>query len=88
MVQPQSKQVVLMTLEVLFKLPKLPSENSSYTEGQRYMDNFLKRGGLEILEDLQENGNDEIYELSYGLMRDFFGEHLQDDLDNEDTKVA
>ena len=52
------------------------------------MDNFLKRGGLEILEDLQENGNDEIYELSYGLMRDFFGEHLQDDLDNEDTKVA
>ena len=76
-----------MTLEVLFKLPKLPLSGQS--EGQRYMDNFLKRGGLEILEDLQENGNDEIYELSYGLMRDFFGEHLEgDDLDNEKTKVA
>ena len=41
-------------------------------EGQIYKDNFVAKNGLDILEDLQEDGCHEIYELANKIMFEYF----------------
>ena len=66
-----------MTYKTLFELST-----------QIYKDNFVKWGGLDVLERLQSDGVEEIYELARKLMEEHFADHIEVEEIQQDQPAA
>lgn len=71
----------MLTLHALFDLPKRSPQDVE-SDGQYFRRIFVSKGGLAILETLQEDGGEEIYELAKETMKDYFA----DDCDTENQE--
>ena len=81
----ENQIAALTTFETLFKLKSVNAYDPE-SEGQMYRDNFVAKNGLDILEDLQEDGCHEIYELANKIMFEYFQDYLEEDENLEEAE--